>query len=158
MMHSLSIYARLFARAICGTEAEHFLLNGLLRLSSTSAVAHALHHPSIRPALTYPSTDIQRVVHLVTASSGHSNKDLQRINPTTKHRTASSTVEQTFNVYGDDAFFMAKHRLGDFLGKCLPIDVCLYARSNRFFTSQVWLTVWEVGVNVASIHRYSLVR
>jgi protein phosphatase PTC7 len=117
-MQSLSIYARLFARAISGTEAENILFNGLLRLSSTSTSVH-ITQSSNRLAITYPSSAIRRTVHLVTASSGYSSHDNDENEYLTKARQTNSSKEQRTNqtnVYGDDAFFVTKHRLGDFLG------------------------------------------
>ena len=71
-MQSLAICARLVARAVSGTEAENFLYNSLLRLSTSSSV----HHPQSvnRPAIS-SSPAITRVVHLVTATSGYSGHD-----------------------------------------------------------------------------------
>ena len=111
MMQSLSIYARLFARALSGTEAEHIILNRLLRLSSSSSRA-AITSVANRLAITYPTAAIKRAVHLVTASSGYSGHD-RNIN---SEQTLTSTLTQRDNVFGDDAFFVTKHRLGDFLG------------------------------------------
>lgn len=108
-MQSLSIYARLFARALGGTEAESILLNSLLRLSSTTP--SAITYSSNRLAITYPSAALQRTVHLVSASSGYSGHHSDKTECLTRDRPKS-------NVFGDDAFFVAKHRLGDFLGKC----------------------------------------
>jgi protein phosphatase PTC7 len=117
-MQSLAICARLVARAVSGTEAENFLYNSLLRLSTSSSV----HHPqssSNRPAIS-SSPAITRAVHLVTATSGYSGHDdddeddkghLRKKKNSTKIQRTNRT-----NVYGDDAFFIAKNRLGDFLG------------------------------------------
>jgi hypothetical protein len=117
-MQSLSVYARLFARAISGTEAENILFNSLIRLSSTSTSVH-ITQSSNRLAITYPSSAIRRTVHLVTASSGYSSHDNDENEYLTKQKQTSSSKEQRTNqtnVYGDDAFFVTKHRLGDFLG------------------------------------------
>jgi hypothetical protein len=112
-MQSLSIYARLFARAISGTEAENILYNSLIRLSSSSSTAGHITHSLNRLAITYPSSTIRHAVHLVSASSGYSTHDNECL---TKTRQKSSSIEERTNVYGDDAFFVTKHRLGDFLG------------------------------------------
>jgi len=72
-MQSFAICARLVARAVSGTEAENFLYNGLLRLSTSSSI----HHPqssSNRPAIS-SSPAITRAVHLVTVTSGYSGHD-----------------------------------------------------------------------------------
>lgn len=117
-MQSLSIYARLFARAISSTEAEHILLNGLLRLSSSSA---HIAQTSNRLAITYPSSTIKHGVHLVTVSSGYSSHDNNEYECITKAKRRNSLLEEQSsnpsNIYGDDAFFITKHRVGDFLGK-----------------------------------------
>jgi hypothetical protein len=116
-MQSLSVYARLFARAISGTEAENILLNNLIRLSSSSSVH--ITHSSNRLAITYPSSAIRHAVHLVTASSGYSNHDNEENEYITQTPQKTSSIEQRTNqtnVYGDDALFITKHRLGDFLG------------------------------------------
>ena len=114
IMQSLSIYARLFARAISGTEAENILFNSLIRLSSSSSI-HITSN-SNRLAITYPSSAIRHGVHLITASSGYSNHDNIENEYVTNIRHKNSSLEQRTNVYGDDAFFITKHRLGDFLG------------------------------------------
>lgn len=117
-MQSLSVYARLFARAINGTEAENILLNSLLRLSSSSSSVH-ITQTSHRLAITYPSTAIRHSVHLVTASSGYSSHENNNNEYLTKTKQKNSSIEQRTNqtnVYGDDAFFVTKHRIGDFLG------------------------------------------
>lgn len=120
-MQSLSVYARLFARAISGTEAENILFNGLIRLSSSSSSSPAAVHvtqPSHRLAITCPTSAIRRAVHLVTASSGYSNHDGDEHERLARARHAHvASDEQRSNVYGDDAFFVTKHRLGDFLGR-----------------------------------------
>ena len=125
IMQSLSVYARLFARAISGTEAENILFNSLLRLSSTSV--HITQSPT-RLAITHTSSAaIRRTVHLVTASSGYSSHDNDEEECITKTIQNSSSKEQRTNqtnVYGDDAFFITKHRIGDFLGKSC-ISRCL---------------------------------
>jgi hypothetical protein len=116
-MQSLSVYARLFARAISGTEAENILYNSLIRLSSSSSVH--ITQTSNRLAITYPSSAIRRAVHLVTVSSGYSNHDNDENEYIPRARQKNSSIEQRTNqtnVYGDDAFFVTKHRLGDFLG------------------------------------------
>ena len=116
-MQSLSVYARLFARAISGTEAENILFNSLLRLSSSSTSSVHITHSSNRLAITYPSSAIRQAVHLVTASSGYSSHDNEENQSITKTQQKTSSIEQrTTNVYGDDAFFVTKHRIGDFLG------------------------------------------
>ena len=116
LMQSLSIYARLFARALGGTEAESILLNSLLRLSSTTP--SAITYSSNRLAITYPSAALQRTVHLVTASSGYSGHHSDKTACLTRSRQRTpSSLEPKSNVFGDDAFFVAKHRLGDFLGR-----------------------------------------
>lgn len=115
-MQSLSVYARLFARAISGTEAENILFNSLIRLSSSSI--HITHN-SNRLAITYSSSAIRQAVHLVAASSGYSNHDNDENEYITKTKHKNSSIEQRTNqtnVYGDDAYFVTKHRLGDFLG------------------------------------------
>jgi len=116
-MQSLTICARLVARAVSGTEAENFLYNGLLRLSTSSSI----HHPqssSNRPAIS-SSPAITRAVHLVTATSGYSgHDDDEDDNEHLRKKKNSAKIQRTNrpNAYGDDAFFMAKNRLGDFLG------------------------------------------
>jgi len=115
-MQSLSIYARLFARAISGTETENILYNSLIRLSSSSTTPVHITHSLNRLAITYPSSTIRHAVHLVSASSGYSTHDNDENECLTKTRQRSSSIEQRTNVYGDDAFFVTKHRLGDFLG------------------------------------------
>jgi hypothetical protein len=72
-MQSLAICARLVARAVSGTEAENFLYNSLLRLSTSSSVHHS-QSSSNRPAIS-SSPAITRAVHLVTATSGYSGHD-----------------------------------------------------------------------------------
>lgn len=119
LMQSLSVYARLFARAIGGTEAENLLFHSLIRLSSSSTSVH-LNQTSTRLAITSPSSAIRHAVHLVTASSGYSNQDKDEIDQRIKRRSNQTSKDQRINqsnVYGDDAFFVTKHRLGDFLGK-----------------------------------------
>jgi protein phosphatase PTC7 len=123
-MHSLTICARLVARAVSGTEAENLLYNSLLRLAQTSSSVHQ-NQPNHRLALstsTLPSAAITRAVHLVTASSGYSGHDddhehLSKTSSTTTTPQNSSRERRTSqsNVYGDDAFFITKHRIGDFL-------------------------------------------
>ncbi|CAF1088207.1 unnamed protein product [Rotaria sordida] len=116
IMQSLSVYARLFARAISSTEAEHILFNGLLRLSSSTV--HTTQ-TSNNLAITYPSTAIKHAVHLVTVSSGYSSHDNNEYECIIQTKRRNSLIEQKShpsNVYGDDAFFITKHRLGDFLG------------------------------------------
>jgi len=117
-MQSLTICARLVARAVSGTEAENFLYNSLLRLSTTSSV----HHPqsSTRLAIT-PSPAITRAVHLVTVSSGYSgHDDDEDENIHLKKKKNSSKIQRTnrTNVYGDDAFFIAKKSSGRFSWCC----------------------------------------
>ena len=115
-MQSLSIYARLFGRVLSGTEGENIILNSLLRLSSSSAY---ITRSSNRLAITYPSSRIRHALHLVTASSGYSSYDINENQCIkTKLRTNHSIEQQTnpINVFGDDAFFVTKHCLGDFLG------------------------------------------
>lgn len=121
-MQSLSLYARLFARAISSTEAEHILFNGLLRLSSS--LVHVIP-PSNSLAITYPSTAIKHAVHLVTVSSGYSSHDNNEHEYMNKAKRRNSLIEQqshSSNVYGDDAFFVTRHRFGDFLGMSHYID------------------------------------
>jgi len=116
-MQSLAICARLVARAVSGTEAENFLYNNLLRLSTSSSI----HHPqsnSNRLAIS-SSPAITRAVHLVTATSGYSGHDDEEDEKEhLRKKNNSPKVQRTnrSNVYGDDAFFTAKNRLGDFLG------------------------------------------
>ncbi|CAF3718987.1 unnamed protein product [Rotaria sordida] len=71
-MQSLTIYARLVARAVSGTEAENFLYNSLLRVSTSSSIHHS--QSSNRSAIS-SSPAITRAVHLVTATSGYSGHD-----------------------------------------------------------------------------------
>ena len=133
IMQSLSIYARLFARAIGGAEAENLLFNGLIRLSSSTSLH--LTQTSNRLAITYPSPAIRHAVHLVTASSGYSNQDKDDLEYRIKQRPNRSSKDQRTNqtnVYGDDAFFVTKHRLGDFLGKC-RCNVLLVSCNEEFF-------------------------
>ncbi|CAF4103943.1 unnamed protein product [Rotaria socialis] len=115
-MQSLSVYARLFARVISSTEAENILFNGLLRLSSSSV---HVTQSSNSLAITCPSTAIKHAVHLVTVSSGYSSHDNNELEYITQTKRKNSLIEQqsnSSNVYGDDAFFVTRHRLGDFLG------------------------------------------
>lgn len=124
-MQSLSVYARLFARAISGTEAENIIFNSLIRLSSSSSSSVHITHNSNRLAITYPSSAIRHGVHLVTASSGYSNHDNDENEYITKTRQINSSIDQRTNysnVYGDDAYFVTKHRLGDFLGNFLLLS------------------------------------
>ncbi|CAF3307746.1 unnamed protein product [Rotaria socialis] len=116
IMQSLSVYARLFARVISSTEAENILFNGLLRLSSSSV---HVTQSSNSLAITCPSTAIKHAVHLVTVSSGYSSHDNNELEYITQTKRKNSLIEQqsnSSNVYGDDAFFVTRHRLGDFLG------------------------------------------
>lgn len=124
-MQSLAICARLVARAVSGSEAENFLYNSLLRLSTSS-----VHHPQSSQRLAIgPSPPITRAVHLVTASSGYSghddDEDEQQLNVNKNQKKAATTFRRASrpNVYGDDAFFIVKNRLGDFLGKIWMIDI-----------------------------------
>ena len=118
-MPSLAICARLLARAISGTEAENLLYNSILRLSTSSSV----HHPQSAARLAISSSpSIPRAVHLVTASSGysgHEDDDDEHEHPKMKQNSPSPKFRRVSrsNVYGDDAFFIAKNRHGDFLGK-----------------------------------------
>jgi hypothetical protein len=115
-MQSLAICARLVARAVSGTEAENFLYNSLLRLSTSSSVHQT--QASSRLAIS-SSPAITRVVHLVTATSGYSgHDDDDDENEHSKKKKNSSKIQRTnrSNAYGDDAFFIAKNRVGDFLG------------------------------------------
>ncbi|CAF4061315.1 unnamed protein product [Adineta steineri] len=107
-MQSLSVYARLFARALGGTEVENILFNSLIRLSSSSSIH--ITHSSNRLAITYPSSAIRRAVHLVSASSGYSNHDNDENECLLKTKQNNSSIEHRTNVYGDDAFFITKHR------------------------------------------------
>jgi hypothetical protein len=128
-MQSLNICARLVARAISGTEAENFLYNSLLRLSTSSSI----HQPSNRPAIS-SSPAITRAVHLVTATSGYSGHDDDEDDKGHLSKNKNSPKIQRANrsnVYGDDAFFIAKNRLGDFLGKKLFLS-----RNLMFFSLQ----------------------
>lgn len=118
-MQSLAICARLVARAVSGTEAENFLYNSLLRLSTSSSV----HHPasSTNRLAISSSPAVTRAVHLVTATSGysgHDDDDEDGKGHLNKSKT-SPKIQRTnrSNVYGDDAFFIAKNRHGDFLGR-----------------------------------------
>lgn len=117
-MQSLAICARLVARAVSGTEAENFLYNSLLRLSTSSSVHHS-STSSNRPAIC-SSAAVTRAVHLVTASSGYAGHkdDDENGKQLRKHRRNSSKFQRVSqeNLYGDDAFFIAKNRFGDFLG------------------------------------------
>jgi hypothetical protein len=156
-MQSLSVYARLFARAINGTEAENILFNGLIRLSSSSSSSVHITQSSTRLAITYPSSAISRAVHLVTASSGYSNHDNNENEYITKTRRKNSLIEQRTNqtnVYGDDAFFVTKHRLGDFLGIEYFLSKKKIKLKFQFLHIQVWLMVLGVGVNMVLIHHY----
>ncbi len=150
-MQSLSVYARLFARAISGTEAENILFNSLLRLSSTSV--HITQSPT-RLAITHPSSAIRRTVHLVTASSGYSNHDNDENEYATKTKQNSSSKEQRTNqtnVYGDDAFFVTKHRMGDFLGR-FRFLVLFFKILNPLHSIQALPMVLVVGVNMELTH------
>lgn len=118
-MQSLAVYARVFARALSGTEAESLLYNSLLRLS-TSASVHNVQAAN-RPAIS-SSPSITRAVHLVTATSGYSGHDDEEDEKGhLKKKNSSSKIPRANrpNVFGDDAFFIAKSRIGDFLGKIL---------------------------------------
>ncbi|CAF4552236.1 unnamed protein product [Rotaria sp. Silwood1] len=115
-MQSLAIYARLVARVVSGTEAENFLYNSLLRLSTSSSI-HYSQSPN-RPAIS-SSPAITRAVHLVTATSGYSGHDDDEDEKGHLEKKKNSPkIQRTnrSNVYGDDAFFIAKNRIGDFLG------------------------------------------
>jgi len=116
-MQSLTVCARLVARAVSGTEAENFLYNSLLRLSTSTST---VHHPQSSNRLAISSSPaITRAVHLVTATSGYSGHDDDEDEKGHLTKTKnSSKIQRTnrSNVYGDDAFFIAKNRLGDFLG------------------------------------------
>ena len=124
-MQSLTICARLVARAVSGTEAENFLYNSLLRLSTSSSIHHS--QQSNRLAIT-PSPAITRSVHLLTATSGYNGhedeEDEDKGHLRKKKNSAKIQRTNRSNVYGDDAFFTAKNRLGDFLG----IDILLYQK------------------------------
>jgi len=115
-MQSLAICARLVARAVSGTEAENFLYNNLLRLSTSSSIHHP-QSPSNRLAIS-SSPAITRAVHLVTATSGYSGHDDEDDKEYLRKKKNSPNIQRANrpNVYGDDAFFIAKNRLGDFLG------------------------------------------
>ncbi|UJR23647.1 hypothetical protein I4U23_026632 [Adineta vaga] len=116
-MQSLAICARLVARAVSGTEAENFLYNSLLRLSTSSSIHHS--QPSNRLAIS-SSPAITRAVHLVTATSGYSGHDDDDDDEKghLKKKKNSTKIQRTnrSNGYGDDAFFITKNRQGDFLG------------------------------------------
>ena len=149
IMNSLSIYARLFARAISGTEAESILLNSLLRLSSSSA--SALTYDSHRLAITYRSTPIKRPVHLVTASSGYSNHNPEQFRFVSSTSQVKPSIEQRPNVFGDDAFFVAKHRVGDFLGEYFLLSLSINTEliiNHCFGIYQVLLMVLVDGGNM----------
>ena len=161
-MQSLSVYARLFARAIGGSEAENILFHGLLRLSSasTSTAAAATStanrtSSSKRLAIARASSAIRRSVHLVTASSGFASRDHKKIESRRRSQRTNSLAEQRNNVYGDDAFFIAKHRLGDFLGR--PVIRQAMHTSHRLIP-QVLPTAWEAGASMASIQLSSQAR
>ncbi|CAF3726298.1 unnamed protein product [Adineta steineri] len=115
-MQSLAICARLVARAVSGTEAENFLYNSLLRLSTSSSV----HNSQSSSRLAIPSSPaITRAVHLVTATSGYSGHDDDEDDKGHLRKKKNSTKiprSNRPNVNGDDAYFVAKNRLGDFLG------------------------------------------
>lgn len=131
-MQSLSIYARLFARALSSVEAESIILNSLLRLSSSSSPRAAITTIANRLAITYPTSVIERAVHLVTVSSGYSG-DQRNFN---SEQNISSSLTHRQNVFGDDAFFITKHRLGDFLGNV--IDDLLFLVLFRYFRRRRW--------------------
>ncbi|CAF3451317.1 unnamed protein product [Rotaria socialis] len=116
-MQSLAIYARLFTRALSGTETENFLYNSLLRLSTSASVHNS--QTSNRPAISSSSPTITRAVHLVTATSGYSgHDDDEDEKENLKKKKNSPKIQRTnrANGFGDDAFFIAKSRVGDFLG------------------------------------------
>jgi hypothetical protein len=125
-MQTLATCARLVSRAISGTEAENFLYNSLLRLSTSSSVHRS--QSSTRRAIC-SSPVVTRAVRLVTVSSGYSGHDDDDDDNehATKHRENASTLHRTqrSNVYGDDAFFIAKNRLGDFLGKSIETNISM---------------------------------
>ena len=117
-MQSLAICARLVARAVSGTEAENFLYNSLLRLSTSSSVHHPQSSANRLPISSSPA--VTRAVHLVTATSGYSGHDDDEDEKGHLNKNKTSPKIQRANrsnVYGDDAFFIAKNRHGDFLGK-----------------------------------------
>lgn len=113
-MNSVSIYRRLFARALNGSDIERFLLHSLIRLSSSTT--SALTYSSNRLAISYSTSRINRNVHLVTVSSGYSNPSVEQQNNLRQSLPNRLNDSQQANVYGDDAFFIAKNRYGDFLG------------------------------------------
>lgn len=142
MMQSLSIYARLFARALSNAEAENIILNSLLRLSSSSS-RPAIANVGQRLAITSPTSAINRSLHLVTVSSGYSG-DERNLSSLTKHRN---------NVFGDDAFFITKNRLGDFLG-----EKFLFAKKDVFNSNRISLLFFFSGVadGVGSWHEQGI--
>ena len=117
-MQSLTIYARLVARAVSGTAVEKLLYNSLLHLSTSSSI----HRPQSSNLLAISSSPtIGRAVHLVTAASGysgHDEDDDENENEHTRKKKKAPKIQRIHRVtvYGDDALFMTKNRLGDFLG------------------------------------------
>ena len=124
-MPSLALFARLVARAIGGTEAETLFYNSLSRLSTSSSIRHlqTLNRPAV-PS----SPHITRAVRLITAASGysgHHDDDIDNKKQYSKEAKNSPQIHRMnrSNAYGDDAFFIAKNRLGDFLGMMIDLSI-----------------------------------
>jgi len=119
-MQSLTTCARLVARALSGTEAESFLYNSLIRLSTSSSIHQSPSTNSSRHTIS-SSPAVTRAVHLITATSGYSKYDDEEDESKghSQKQKKSSKIQRSSlpNVFGDDAYFIAKNRLGDFLGK-----------------------------------------
>lgn len=118
-MQSLTTCARLVARALSGTEAESFLYNSLIRLSASSSIHQSPSTNSSRHTIS-SSPAVTRAVHLITATSGYSKYDDEEDESKghSQKQKKSSKIQRSSlpNVFGDDAYFIAKNRLGDFLG------------------------------------------
>jgi len=90
-MQSIAVYGRLVVRAV------------LSELTS-EVVPRALPWPGVLPASTQP---VRRSFHLVTAAAGLSK---------THSALAASQNLLKPRTFGDDACFVARHKLGDVIG------------------------------------------
>lgn len=106
-MQSLAICARLVARAVSGTEAENFLYNSLLRLSTSSSVHQPSPQSSNRLAIS-SSPSITRAVHLITATSGYSGHDDDEDE---KGHLRKKRIHQKYNEQIDRMFMVMMHFL-----------------------------------------------
>ena len=69
--------------------------------------------------------------HLVSAVCGFSKLDSPRNQDTTSKPARSALLDQ--RLYGDDAFFIAKHNYADVLGNCTQIHLLIaFALLNTF--------------------------